>query len=445
MTRLYFDEAVPAVARIVRRVAGAEELHRGLLLRDAIGKITFITRTGKLKRETLEELVRKLESEACPYVETDGRSVASPEQMFDDSLNGEPTYQQPVEIEGQRIKVSVVDRRIVGSDWLNPPREGSKTSARLVFASLKGGVGRSTALCVLAAHLAARGKRVLVVDLDVEAPGIGQMLLKTETLPRFGVVDYLVEGSSGPLDDLFFSDMVSSSWLSQGKGRIDVVPAVGIESRRHPFNYVGKLARAYLQYPALHGDSFSAHIIELLERLESPGRYDVVLIDARAGLHETTATPLLDLDAQVFLFGSNQTQTFEGFRLLFGALALSSGSMGGALLDRFTVVQAKATASSSFTEFERTISEVFNEAFGVPEASTSDPSEFAGSFEVIWDASAPVAINDLRPEMVTVMDDNRYALFDPVRDPEILSESLYKAVFGEFIEAAIAALNLEFK
>ncbi|HEY1693162.1 MAG TPA: AAA family ATPase [Polyangiaceae bacterium] len=42
---------------------------------------------------------------------------------------------------------------------------------RVTFFGIKGGVGRSTAPVALAKRLAEKGRRVLVVDLDMESPG----------------------------------------------------------------------------------------------------------------------------------------------------------------------------------------------------------------------------------------------------------------------------------
>jgi len=49
--------------------------------------------------------------------------------------------------------------------------------------------------------------------------------------------------------------------------------------------------------------------------------YDAVLIDARAGLSELAAGPLLALGATTLVFGVKQNQTFEDFRFLFSYLS----------------------------------------------------------------------------------------------------------------------------
>jgi MinD-like ATPase involved in chromosome partitioning or flagellar assembly len=42
----------------------------------------------------------------------------------------------------------------------------------ITFYSFKGGVGRSLALANVGAHLALTGRKVLLVDFDLEAPGL---------------------------------------------------------------------------------------------------------------------------------------------------------------------------------------------------------------------------------------------------------------------------------
>ncbi len=59
------------------------------------------------------------------------------------------------------------------------------------FYSFKGGVGRTLALANVATQLASEGRRVLLVDFDLEAPGLGSFeLLKTKTEAP-GIVDYV--------------------------------------------------------------------------------------------------------------------------------------------------------------------------------------------------------------------------------------------------------------
>lgn len=59
------------------------------------------------------------------------------------------------------------------------------------FYSFKGGVGRTMALANVAVDLARRGKRVLVVDFDLEAPGLDTFDLPRPDDSKLGVVDFV--------------------------------------------------------------------------------------------------------------------------------------------------------------------------------------------------------------------------------------------------------------
>src|SRR5258708_2382219 len=71
----------------------------------------------------------------------------------------------------------------------------------ITFYSYKGGVGRTMALANVATLLALWGRRVLVVDWDLEAPGIEHFLLPESEIPsvqsRSGLIDLLSALSEG--------------------------------------------------------------------------------------------------------------------------------------------------------------------------------------------------------------------------------------------------------
>ena len=63
----------------------------------------------------------------------------------------------------------------------------------ITFYSYKGGVGRSLALANCAKFLAYHGKKVVVMDLDLEAPGLHHKFgFQFNSRQRFGVVKYFL-------------------------------------------------------------------------------------------------------------------------------------------------------------------------------------------------------------------------------------------------------------
>src|ERR1019366_2104298 len=209
--------------------------------------------------------------------------------------------------------------------------------------SVKGGVGRSTALAITSADLAARGCNVLVLDLDLEAPGLGALLLSPEDVPKFGVTDWFAAVAAGADAESLISDMTGLSPFTSARAVVDVVAAAG----RDPGAYLSKLARAYTPGSAGEqylGFSFPKKADALLAQLASHQRYDAVLIDARAGLHETSGGLVLGLGAKALLFGVDTSQTFDDFRLLFNAFtqAFDPAIGGEDLRYAFKMVHAKA-------------------------------------------------------------------------------------------------------
>src|SRR5690606_11833904 len=114
----------------------------------------------------------------APWVDLD-LPVIEPDDLFDLNTDAlDEALPERIESAGYTGFVRLIERRIVGQDWLQPPREPLEGAPPVVvFASHKGGVGRSTALAVAAAAFSESGLNVLVIDLDLEAPGLGDMLL----------------------------------------------------------------------------------------------------------------------------------------------------------------------------------------------------------------------------------------------------------------------------
>lgn len=209
--------------------------------------------------------------------------------------------------------VWVVDRLATEGDWARIEPE-STGKPRVVFFSIKGGVGRSTALAATAWRLAQAGRRVLVLDLDLESPGLSSSLLSPERQPLYGITDWLVEDLVGNGGEVFDA-MWATSMLSRD-GEIFVVPAHGAD----PGEYVGKLGRVWM--PKIDPDgsrqNWSQRLRRLIDQLESAIEPDVILIDSRAGIDEVAASCVTDLGARlILLFALEGSQTWNGYHILF--------------------------------------------------------------------------------------------------------------------------------
>jgi MinD-like ATPase involved in chromosome partitioning or flagellar assembly len=451
-----FDDSLPAFAKLVKGAWGDAAIDDNLFLRDVSGRLTFVVVGSEHSTEDRAKLASIAAVELGAYADGAGFSVATPDELFDDTLK-DPSRAMTLQLGHELFSgaVHLIDRRMVGADWLRDPEPPAPAPARFVFTSLKGGVGRSTALCVLAAHLASQGRRVLAIDMDLEAPGLGNLLLPDGTLPQFGLLDYLVESEVGNvLDDQFFADLVGPSWLGLGRGRVDVIPALGQNSLRFPVNVLAKIARAYLAGSSPDGDtlSFSDRVRILVERFADPAKYDAILVDARAGLHETTASAIVGLGADVLLFGSNQPQTFAGFELLFSHLATLPIDSDDSWQARLHIIQSKAPKDGKMrAKFSARMGELLARYLSgprVPISAVPDPSELKDTFEVEWtEANAEAVeslIGDEQPSpIVPILDDDQFRAFDPIADRDILVDQFYSLSFGQFLEmteAVVASL-----
>lgn len=447
MKPVRFDDSLPILADLVAAELGEEAVAAGTVLRDAVGRLAFFAATP-LDATVVERLSLRLRQGLGAYARVD-RSVAGANDYG--AANVREDSSTLTLLAGER-RIRLVDRRLVGADWLRVPAPPAPPPPRFVFASLKGGVGRSTALAVVAAHLAARGQRVLAIDLDMEAPGLGSLLLTPETLPEYGIIDALVENSLSGLDETFFADLLGPSRLAGQGGRIDVIPAFGTRSLRNPADVLAKIARAYGE--DVKPDGTVATILDqvhaIVDHYAEPTRYDIILVDARAGLHETTASAVLGLGAEVLLFGLDEPQTFQGYSVLLAHLARFAPP-GGPIpewAERLTMVQGKAPVEAdervSFTQRCR---ELFSEV-GLGAPPRKGPGDVllpAGPFkDVPWDDDLPdeqvlPAEWSLR-EPLAVLNDPRFHHFDPQKRRDLLGETVYRTTFAMLIERIEAAL-----
>lgn len=147
------------------------------------------------------------------------------------------------------------------------------------------------------------------------------------------------------------------------------MPAFGSQTLAHPADALAKIARASLE-DMRNGTPvpLRGQLQEMLKIFELTEDYDVVLIDGRAGLHETTAAPVLGLGAKVLLFGINEPQTFQGYTFLLAHIR--DRIPGGTDWEENAwFVQAKADPGDAESAQER-----FNALWSTEEGHLHSPS-----------------------------------------------------------------------
>lgn len=211
------------------------------------------------------------------------------------------------------LKIWLLDRQITGQDWSRAPLQRRTKNRRVTFFGIKGGVGRSTALVIWAWRLAKQGKKILILDLDLESPGVSSTLLPQDYLSDYGIVDWFVEDGVGQAD-LVEKIMVSSSSLSMDlPGEIRIVPAFG----RDTGDYLSKLARCYATFSGNSSIPWAERLQQMVEQMEKMEDPDLVILDSRAGLHDIAAVSVTRMDADAFLFAADSIQTWNAYAFLF--------------------------------------------------------------------------------------------------------------------------------
>ena len=317
------------------RIVGAVEqsdplpntVDRLYLVRDLSGRVRLSV-SERLEadpacRDALKRLARALHDRLGAHGYAPDRAVL----FVDDSLL--KALEPASEI---RRGVYLADRLVTGRGWWSVGRDATRGDGakRCTLYSIKGGVGRSTTAAVLAWHLARMSERVLVVDLDLESPGLSSVMLEPAARPRFGVTDWFVEDLVGQGDRVVDGMLASPRWAQDSSGDVCVAPAHG----RDPGDYLAKLGRVYRNRPA----PWDARLRDLLRRLEAKFEPTIVLLESRSGLHDVAAAAVTDVNARVLLFAVDSTSTWTDYEILFRHW--KTRMLAASIRDRLSIVSA---------------------------------------------------------------------------------------------------------
>jgi len=164
---------------------------------------------------------------------------------------------------------------------------------KVTFYSVRGGVGRSTALGYAAQILSSRGRRVVCVDLDLEAPGLASLFgVDREIAEGQGVVPLLIALDRNELPD------VTSHLIRISKSdELYCLPA------GRPNAEYARLLQ-FIQPTAWYAEERNP-LRELVNAISTklPFKPDVIMFDSRTGLSEISAPLLFELsDLAVIVF-----------------------------------------------------------------------------------------------------------------------------------------------
>ncbi|MFX0140023.1 MAG: tyrosine-protein kinase family protein [Candidatus Hodarchaeota archaeon] len=175
------------------------------------------------------------------------------------------------------------------------------------FYSFKGGVGRSMGLANVGALLAYWGERVLIIDWDLEAPGIELFFQNKGRKPR-----YLRTKTPGILDIITsFAKDKELDWHDciQEYKPFQIGNPLYIISAGQSDDYISEVQHLELQ--KLFIEKGLGDYLNRL-RLEWANEFDFVLIDSRTGINDICAICTILLPDFVVLFFTNNWQSVLG-------------------------------------------------------------------------------------------------------------------------------------
>jgi len=147
----------------------------------------------------------------------------------------------------------------------------------ITFYSFKGGVGRTMAMVNAAAQLVKHGRRVLLVDFDLEAPGLDAFPLLRPAKPSPGIVEYVTEYLNTGRAPLATDFAFSCSGFGEVPGQLSIMPS-GL--RDH--TYSSRLQA--INWLSLYSDHDGYLLFEDLKaQWETHLGPDYVLVDSRTG------------------------------------------------------------------------------------------------------------------------------------------------------------------
>lgn len=173
------------------------------------------------------------------------------------------------------------------------------------FYSFKGGVGRTMALANVAVQLAFRGRKVLVVDFDIEAPGLDTFDEFRPAHETPGVIDFVREYLSSAQAPNVANFIGECATIGDQGGQLWIMPSGKTDT------YSSSFAQVDWNELYKHHDGYL-----LFEDLKEQWKHciepDYVLIDSRTGHTDTSGICTRQLPDAVAIFFFPNEQNLRG-------------------------------------------------------------------------------------------------------------------------------------
>ena len=379
---MHFREVRMATIEILRsRTGKGQPIERAVIIDDIFGKVRVLAWIDRSAPPSFASDVTEMMRQKLGAYWVVDLWVASGASAADRKLYDE-LWETSNEI---APSLRMAERTRSRGFWMKPPSDPAWPVAEdyppvIAFYSFKGGVGRTTTLASYAIQRARTGETVVLVDLDLDAPGVGTLLGPgaLNKAQQFGVVDYLIElplNAEIALSDYYHRCLDVSAGPPNsiaGSGQIFVFPAGSMDS-----DYVAMLARLDLE-PST--DNAKHPLLHLLEHVRKDLKPDWILLDCRAGLSEASGFALSGLANLTVLLGTTSTQSWDGLRLVIERLGAERVRRGlpqsECLVVQTMTPENPQTAELAESAFRTEAEETFKEVYYAEDPADEDDDQY---------------------------------------------------------------------
>lgn len=249
-----------------------------------------------------------------------------------------------------RDRIWIIEKYLTNVYWNESAVKNKKMDLKsklICFYSYKGGVGRTTTMVMSAIEMAKKGKKIVMIDFDLEAPGVAS-IFPDESISQYGLLDYLIEssvyGNELQIDEYMYN-VSDYCHVNQDGGEIYVIPAYGKIVDNNAELYRKCLMRFNLDMPVYMESS--TPIDGLLKKIDAFIKPDYIFIDTRSGFHQIGGITLSRYSDMAVLFFYGSRQNVEGMKMVLPALK-SNGTP-------FILVNSKVPANDEVAAIERRI------------------------------------------------------------------------------------------
>jgi MinD-like ATPase involved in chromosome partitioning or flagellar assembly len=191
----------------------------------------------------------------------------------------------------------------------------------VTFYSYKGGVGRTLACANFGIYLAKTGQKVVLADMDFEAPGLDSKFFSDATTNiSNGLLDQISAFQRGqPLPNLSPIPIGLTEEVARSGGMLQLIPAGNYGSPNKYYETLSGLDWNLL----LRTEEGLAFWFDLVSRIKSQFNPDVFVIDSRTGITEIGGLCTQVLPDTVLLLSSTSPESMAGTRRMYEIIRTS--------------------------------------------------------------------------------------------------------------------------